>query len=45
MKKYSAIIVTYYPDLDKLINMVDILLTEKISIVIVNNTPKKIKNR
>ena len=41
MKKYSAIIVTFYPNLDKLINMVEILLTEKISIVIVNNTPKK----
>jgi len=41
MKKYSAIIVTFYPDFDKLFNMVEILLAEKISIVIVNNTPKK----
>lgn len=39
MKKYSAIIITFFPNLRKLSKTIELLETKKIHIVIVNNTP------
>lgn len=39
MKKYSAIIVTFFPNIEKLINMIELLVSEKVHVVVVNNTP------